>query len=215
MYRVIKRLLDILVSLVALIVLFPLILLLALMIRIESPGAPIFSQQRIGKGGAPFTIYKLRSMKRSAPRSVATEALSDASQHITRLGSMLRKTSLDELPQLVNILRGDMSLVGPRPLVPEEESVHAERHEKNVYIVRPGITGWAQVNGRDEVHSGMKADLDAYYVQNISFRLDAVIVFRTVRYVLTARGIQEGDDTAKGAATVTAGKDCDAQSDHH
>lgn len=193
MYTTIKRALDIVVSLLALLVLAVPLLILMLLIRIDSPGAPLFAQRRIGRGGKPFTIYKLRTMKKTAPKSVATGQLADATAHITRLGAFLRKTSLDELPQFFNILRGDMSVVGPRPLVPEEESVHAERLQKGVYAVRPGITGWAQINGRDLVHAGMKADLDAYYAEHISFALDARIFFRTVGYVLTARGIQEGD----------------------
>lgn len=192
MYRGIKRFLDIFVSLLALVVLCPLLLVLMLLIRLESPGSPIFSQARIGQGRKPFTIYKLRTMRITAPKSVATCDLSDAQAHITRLGAFLRRTSLDELLQFVNILRGDMSLVGPRPLVPEEESVHAERMRRGVYAVRPGVTGWAQVNGRDTVNAGKKAEMDQYYAQNLCLRLDCRIIVRTAGYVLTGAGIQEG-----------------------
>lgn len=192
MYRYIKRAMDIVISLLALIVLSPVLLILMLLIRLDSPGSPVFAQKRVGRDGKSFTIYKLRTMKKTAPQSVATSELADATSHITRLGAFLRVASLDELPQFVNILRGDMSLVGPRPLVPEETSVHEERMRLGVYKVCPGVTGWAQVNGRDTVNAGKKAELDAYYAENVSFRLDMHIIMRTISYVLTARGIQEG-----------------------
>lgn len=192
MYPGIKRFFDMIISLALLIVLVIPLLVLMVCVRIDSPGSPVFAQTRIGKKGKSFTIYKLRTMRKDAPRSVATSALSNAQSHITRLGAFLRKSSLDELPQLWNIFRGDMSLVGPRPLVPEEEDVHAERLEKNVYDVRPGITGWAQINGRDKVNAGMKADLDAYYVRHCSFLLDMRILLKTVACVLTSQGIKEG-----------------------
>lgn len=192
MYRYVKRLLDILISALALIILSPILLILMLLIRIDSPGSPVFSQTRIGKNAKPFTIYKLRTMKKTAPKSVATSELADATSHITRLGSFLRVASLDELPQFYNILRGDMSLVGPRPLVPEETGVHEQRLRLGAYTVCPGVTGWAQINGRDTLHAGKKAEMDAYYAQNVCFRLDMTILMKTVAYVLTARGIQEG-----------------------
>lgn len=215
MYKTVKRMLDFVVSLLALVVLAVPLLIIMLLIRIDSPGSPVFAQARVGRKGKLFTIYKLRTMKKTAPRSVATGQLSDASMHITRLGAFLRKTSLDELPQFANILRGDMSVVGPRPLVPEEEAVHAERMQKGVYAVRPGITGWAQINGRDLVNAGMKADLDAYYAQHISFALDARIFWRTVGYVLTARGIQEGEQESVPHEMEPEEGITDAQADDH
>lgn len=187
-----KRLIDLVLSLLALIVLAVPLLLLMLLVRVDSPGKPVFAQIRVGQHGRLFTIYKLRTMKTTAPKSVATGELQEAHAYITRLGAFLRKSSLDELLQFVNILKGDMSLVGPRPLVPEEKSVHEERFEKGVYRVRPGVTGWAQINGRDQVQPGMKADLDAYYAEHVSFGLDVRIVAKTVLYVVTGRGIQEG-----------------------
>lgn len=211
MYRIVKRGIDIVASAAALVVISPVLLVLCVMIPIDSPGAPIFAQKRIGREGKPFTVYKLRTMRKSAPRSVATEALSDAGAHITRLGAFLRRSSLDELPQLVNILKGDMSLVGPRPLVPEEEHVHRERMEKGVYKMKPGITGWAQVNGRDQVHSGMKANLDAYYAENVCFVLDMRIIFKTAHYVITGRGIQEGSKPPAAAGEELT----NAQTDDH
>lgn len=211
MYRVLKRGMDIVVSLLSMIILSPILLVLMLLIRLDSPGSPVFAQTRVGRFGKPFTIYKLRTMQKTAPKSVATSELTDAKAHITRLGGFLRKSSLDELLQLFNILLGDMSLVGPRPLVPEEESVHEERLALGVYEFRPGITGWAQVNGRDQVQSGMKASLDAYYAENICFSLDMKILFMTAVRVLTGRGIQEGAQPGAEARE----EDMDAQTDDH
>jgi Sugar transferases involved in lipopolysaccharide synthesis len=192
MYRIVKRGLDVIISVLALIVaLVPLLLLMAI-IRLDSKGSPIFRQERVGRYGQPFTIYKLRTMRQSAPHDVATSELQDAHMHITRIGRFLRKTSLDELPQLYNVLRGDMSLIGPRPLVASEGSIHEERMACGAYDVRPGVTGWAQVNGRDQVNAGKKAEMDGYYAQHINFFLDFKILFMSALYVLTARGIQEG-----------------------
>ena len=212
MYPSVKRGCDLLFAGIGLVLLLPVLLPLLLLIRLDSPGFPLFAQTRIGRGGKPFTVYKLRTMRRDAPRSVATMNLAQA--HITRLGAFLRKTSLDELPQLYNILRGDMSFIGPRPLIPEEEHVHAERMAKGVYVLRPGITGWAQINGRDQVCEGMKAELDAYYAQHLSLALDLRILIITIVCVLTARGIQEGSPTPTPQLPVN-GKEPDAQSDDH
>ena len=214
MYHIVKRAADILFSCVSLLILLPILLLLTLFIRLESPGPPLFAQARVGKGGKLFTVYKLRTMRRDAPASTATGQLAHAQAYITRLGAFLRKTSLDELPQLFNVLRGDMSLVGPRPLVPEETQVHEERMAKGVYALRPGITGWAQINGRDQVCEGMKAELDAYYAQHISFGLDLHILLKTVACVFTARGIQEGAPS-QDLRPSRNGKEPDVQTDDH
>lgn len=192
MYRVIKRGMDILFSALGLIALSPLFLLLILIVRLDSKGPAIFRQQRVGRGGRLFEIYKLRTMKTSAPHDVATAELADAAAHITRVGHILRKTSLDELPQLLNMLRGDMSLIGPRPLVPGEKGIHEARMARGAYDVRPGITGWAQVNGRDCVDAETKAELDAYYAKHVSLYLDFKIVIFSFFIVLTARGVREG-----------------------
>ncbi|MCL1963898.1 MAG: sugar transferase [Firmicutes bacterium] len=205
MYHIVKRGMDFLLSLVGLLVCSPLLLALMLLIRADSKGAPVFRQQRVGRYGTLFEIYKLRTMRESAPHDVATSALADAGAHITRLGRFLRKTSLDELPQLVNVLRGDMSLVGPRPLVPGEGTIHEERMACGAYDVRPGITGWAQVNGRDKVNAGKKAQMDGFYAQRVSFAMDMRIILKSAVYVLTGRGIQEGarapsDEAAAGDA---------------
>lgn len=192
MYRFLKRALDIALSLLGLLVLSPLLLLLLVLIRLDSPGKPIFRQQRVGRGGSLFWVYKLRTMNTSAPRDVATSELLNPRAHITRLGNILRKTSLDELPQLFNVLKGDMSLIGPRPLVPGEKQIHEERLKKGAYGVRPGITGWAQVNGRDIIDPETKAELDAYYAYHVSLWLDVKIIAYSVICVLTARGVREG-----------------------
>jgi len=192
MYKIVKRALDFLISLLALLCLSPILLLLMLLIRLDSPGKAVFSQFRVGRDEKYFRIYKLRSMYTSAPKSVATAELQNAESHITRIGAILRKTSLDELPQLFNVLKGDMSLIGPRPLVPEEGEIHQLRSERNVYRVRPGITGWAQVNGRDCVKPLDKATLDAYYADHLSLSLDIKILIYSVLCVLTARGVREG-----------------------
>lgn len=192
MYSFFKRLLDIVLSLTALIVLAPLLLVLALLVKLDSPGPALFKQKRVGRNEKLFDIYKFRSMYTSAPRDVATSELQNAESHITRVGRVLRKTSLDELPQLFNVLKGEMSLIGPRPLVPNEKDIHELRREKGAYRVRPGITGWAQVNGRDCVLPVDKALLDGYYADHISFGLDVKIIIFSVICVLTARGVREG-----------------------
>ena len=192
MYSFFKRLLDIVLSLTALIVLAPLLLVLALLVKLDSPGPALFKQKRVGRNEKLFDIYKFRSMYTSAPRDVATSELQNAESHITRVGRVLRKTSLDELPQLFNMLKGEMSLIGPRPLVHNEKDIHELRREKGAYRVRPGITGWAQVNGRDCVLPVDKARLDGYYADHMSFGLDVKIIIFSVICVLTARGVREG-----------------------
>lgn len=192
MYPFFKRLLDIVLSLAALAALLPVLIVLAVLIKLDSPGPALFKQERVGRGEKHFLIYKLRSMNMSAPRDVATSELQNADAHITRVGRILRKTSLDELPQLFNVLKGEMSLIGPRPLVPNEKDIHELRRQTGAYRVRPGITGWAQVNGRDCILPPDKARLDGYYADHISLALDAKIIVYSVICVLTARGVREG-----------------------
>lgn len=192
MYVSVKRVLDLLFAIISLFILSPLLLILLVLIRVDSKGGPIFRQERIGRYGNTFWIYKLRTMKTTTPRDVATKDLLDPDSHITRVGHFLRKTSVDELPQLINILRGDMSLIGPRPLVPGEGEIHEARLRLGAYNVRPGITGWAQVNGRDCVDMETKAELDAFYANNVSMRLDIKIIVFSIFCVLTARGVREG-----------------------
>lgn len=188
-----KRLLDIALSILALVFLSPVLLLVAVIILITD-GRPIFfNQPRIGRGGKEFTCYKFRSMSRCAPAEVATCELKNADQYITPFGKLIRRTSIDELPQLLNVLKGDMSLVGPRPLIKAEADIHQRRTQAGVYAVRPGITGWAQVNGRDGVSREAKVEYDTYYVKHQSLRLDLQILVRTVTNVLQKKDIHEGE----------------------
>jgi lipopolysaccharide/colanic/teichoic acid biosynthesis glycosyltransferase len=187
-----KRIVDVLVALAALLVLAPLLLALALAVRLSLGTPVLFRQARPGRGGRPFVILKFRTMREA--RDAAGVPLPDA-ERLTALGRFLRATSLDELPELVNVLRGDMSLVGPRPLLTEYLPLYspeqARRHE-----VRPGVTGWAQVNGRNAISWEEKFDLDVWYVDNRSFLLDLRILVLTVARVLGRAGVnQEGQAT--------------------
>ena len=191
-YTVLKRVFDICVSAAALTLLLPLFALVAIMIKMDSEGSVIFSQNRVGKNGNLFKVYKFRTMKVNAPHEMATADLSDPYAHITRVGRVLRKTSIDELPQLFNVLRGDMSLVGPRPLIMSESDVHKLRMREGVYDVRPGVTGWAQVNGRDCVPAEEKVYFDKEYVVKRSVVFDMIIFAKTVSVVIGGQGYVEG-----------------------
>lgn len=193
MYTVfIKRLLDILLSGAAIIVLSPLLLLLALLIKLDSRGPIFFTQKRVGKGKTYFQILKFRSMYTDTPRDMPTHMLGNAQSHITRLGKYLRLTSLDELPQLFNIFIGQMSIVGPRPALWNQYDLLAERDKYGANDLVPGLTGYAQINGRDEIPIEEKARLDGWYVQNIGFFTDCKIILGTVSTVFTHKGIVEG-----------------------
>ena len=188
-----KRVLDFLISLFALIILSPLFLIVSVGVLI-SDGSPVFfRQKRVGKSNELFEIYKFRTMKRGT-ENVASNDLSDADVKITRFGKILRATSIDELPQLLNILNGSMSLIGPRPLIPEETRIRELREKYNVYSVRPGITGWAQVNGRDNVSAEKKALLDKEYVEKQSLMFDIKIFFMTIHQVLCRKDVNEGNN---------------------
>ena len=188
-----KRVLDFLISLFVLIILSPLFLIVSVGVLI-SDGSPVFfRQKRVGKNNELFEIYKFRTMKRGT-ENVASNDLSDADVKITRFGKILRATSIDELPQLLNILNGSMSLIGPRPLIPEETRIRDLREKYNVYSVRPGITGWAQVNGRDNVSAEKKALLDKEYVEKQSLMLDIKIFFMTIHQVLRRKDVNEGNN---------------------
>ena len=171
-----KRILDILVSLAVLALLWPVIVLLAMLIRLESPGNPFFGQVRLGRGERPFTIWKLRTMRVGTPHKGTHEIGTDA---YTKIGSFLRRTKLDELPQAVNILAGDMSLVGPRPCLPNQESVIAERRRRGVFAIRPGITGLTQIRGIDMSRPAELADSDRDYLGRQSVALDLRICVKT------------------------------------
>ena len=192
MYPVVKRILDFVCSLLGVILLSPLLLVLALLVKCGSPGPVLFRQKRVGKNKTYFEILKFRSMRADTPKDVPTHLLQNAESAITPVGRFLRKTSLDELPQLFNILAGQMSIVGPRPALWNQDDLIAERDRYGVNALTPGLTGWAQVNGRDELPIPVKAELDGYYAAHISFWLDVKIFFRTISNVLFGRGIVEG-----------------------
>ncbi len=195
-YSVFKRSLDIFFSFLAIMVLSPLLLILSLLVKCTSKGPVLFKQQRVGKNKRTFEMWKFRSMRTEAPKDVATRDLENPDVYITKFGSFIRKTSLDELPQLFNILAGKMSFVGPRPTIPNEIEIMQEREKHNVYVVRPGLTGLAQVHGRDELSDETKGKLDGLYVQNLSFKLDVKIFFKTILYVLKRDGVVEGKHAA-------------------
>ncbi len=188
-----KRIFDFTVSLLLIIALIPVFLIIALVVLIDSGYPVIFKQYRVGKDNKLFYIYKFRTMKVNT-RNTATEDLKEANSVITKSGRILRKTSLDELPQLFNVLTGKMSFVGPRPLIPEEKEIRQIRKELGVYSVRPGITGLAQVNGRDMLSAKEKALFDKEYVEKQSFLFDIKIMFKTVLVVLKRENISEGGE---------------------
>ena len=188
-YRKGKRVMDVSLALVLLVVLSPVFFAVMFAINLEEQGTIFFRQQRAGQNGQLFTIYKFRTMLPGAP-NVGTNELTDSQHYITRIGRFLRQTSLDELPQLLNVLKGDMSFVGPRPVIPSETTLLALRHAYGADRVRPGITGLAQIRGRDEVPIGLKALYDADYAFHCSLRLDLFILLSSVRTVLRREGVR-------------------------
>ncbi|MDP4180637.1 MAG: sugar transferase [Bacillota bacterium] len=187
-----KRSFDLFFSMILIILLSLLILAITLVIRLSSKGPVIFKQRRIGKDKREFNIYKFRSMYIDTPKDVPTHLLDKPDAFITPVGKILRKTSLDELPQLFNILKGEMSFVGPRPALYNQYDLIELREKEGVNKIRPGITGWAQINGRDELPIPVKVEYDKYYVKNYSFLLDIKIIFKTFFSVLFAKGVVEG-----------------------
>lgn len=193
MYKLcIKRLLDIILSLAALIVLSVPMMIFALMIKREDKGSAFFAQKRVGIHKTHFSMYKFRSMKLSTPHDVPTHLLENPEQYLLKCGKWMRKYSIDELPQIINILKGDMSIVGPRPALWNQYDLIAERDKYGANDVRPGLTGWAQINGRDELEIPEKAKLDGEYVQRESFLFDAICIFRTVFSAARHEGVVEG-----------------------
>ena len=186
-----KRLFDIAISAVALLLLLPLFIVICLILLFTPDSKVFFSHERRGRKGRPFKIYKFQTMRNSTP-NCATCELENPEQYITGPGRFLRKTSLDELPQLWNILKGDMSFVGPRPLISSEMRAHRLRLEYGVYRFRPGLTGWAQINGRDDISLMKKMKLDKEYCDNWSIKFDLEIMFRSVKTVATGEGFREG-----------------------
>lgn len=192
MYRPIKRTLDFALSLAALAVLSPLLLAIAAAVKLSSPGPVLFTQQRVGRGKRLFRIYKFRTMRTDAPKDQPTHLLKDPAAFITPVGRFLRATSLDELPQLFNILKGEMAVVGPRPALWNQYDLIAARDAVGANDVRPGLTGWAQINGRDELPIPVKAKLDGEYVRRMGFLFDARCVLGTVVKVARREGVVEG-----------------------
>ena len=193
-YLTVKRLLDFVLSLIGIVVLIPVFIIIGILIKVDSRGPVIFKQKRYGKNKQPFYIYKFRTMASDAPQNVATKDLNDSKKYITKIGAFLRRTSLDELPQLFNILLGQMTIVGPRPVVLKEENLIIARDLYGANDIKPGITGWAQINGRDLLSIEEKAKLDGYYVENMGFKMDIKCFFKTIQYVLKCEGILEGGD---------------------
>lgn len=188
----IKRVIDFILSLVGLILLSPVFIILCLWIKLDSKGPILFKQKRFGKNKTFFYIYKFRTMRIDTPSDMPTHMLSDPDQYITRTGKFLRKTSLDELPQIINILKGEMAIIGPRPALWNQDDLIAERDRYHANDIKPGLTGWAQINGRDELEIEVKAKLDGDYVKHMSFLFDMKCFFGTITSVLKHDGVVEG-----------------------
>lgn len=193
-YRVIKAGMDFVIALLAVIVLSPIFLIVAIAIKIDSKGPVFFVQKRVGKNGKLFNCIKFRSMSVEARHDVASYEYADVQSYVTKVGKFIRKCSIDELPQFFNMLAGQMSLIGYRPSQPNEDELNEARESYSVHQVRPGISGWAQVNGRDVLAANpkKKATFDAYYVRHFSFWLDVKIFFMTIVAVFKKEGIVEG-----------------------
>ena len=187
-----KRVIDLTLSFIGIIVLIPVWIVLGLAIFVTDPGPIFFKQKRVGKKKKLFKILKFRTMKKSTPHDVPTHLLENPEQYITKVGKFLRKTSLDELPQIFNIFAGQMSIIGPRPALWNQDDLVAERDKYGANDVKPGLTGWAQINGRDELEIPVKAKLDGEYVEKLSFGFDLKCFFGTIKSVLRHDGVVEG-----------------------
>lgn len=196
-YPSIKRIIDFILSLIGIIILLPIFLILAIIIKIDSKGPIFFKQKRVGKDKEYFYILKFRTMRINTPKDMPTHMLENPDIFITKVGKFLRKTSLDELPQIINILKGEMSIIGPRPALWNQYDLIAERDKYGANDIVPGLTGWAQVNGRDELPIDVKAKYDGEYVENMGLIFDIKIFFKTILSVLKSDGIKEGANKAK------------------
>lgn len=192
MYKYLKRVIDVILSLAGLIVLSPLLLIIAIAIKADSKGPVLFKQKRVAKDKKYFMILKFRTMYADVPKDVPTHLLADPESKITKIGRFLRKSSLDELPQIWNILVGEMSIIGPRPALWNQYDLIEERDKYGANSVRPGLTGLAQVMGRDELPIEIKAAYDGEYAENITFIGDVKIFFKTITNVISAKGVKEG-----------------------
>lgn len=191
-YLKVKRLIDIILSTIGLIVLSPIFLILIIAIKIDSPGPILFKQKRVGIHKRHFNILKFRTMQIDTPKDTPTHLLENPDQWITKVGKFLRKTSLDELPQIINIFKGEMSIIGPRPALWNQYDLIAERDKYGANDVPAGLTGWAQINGRDELEIEVKSKLDGEYAKNISFMMDVKCFFGTILSILRSDGVVEG-----------------------
>lgn len=204
-YPIAKRIIDFLLALFLLFILAPFFIGIAVLIKLTSEGPVFFKQRRIGKNKKEFYILKFRTMRLDTPKDTPTHLLHNPETYITKVGSFLRKTSLDELPQLINILKGEMSFVGPRPALWNQYDLIAERDKYGANDVYPGLTGWAQINGRDELPIPIKAKLDGEYVEKMSVLFDIKIFFLTIIKVLKEEGIKEGAATVSDQAPKQRG----------
>ena len=191
-YFAIKRILDVILSIIVLIILCPFLIIFSIIIKVESEGPILFKQKRVGKNKKIFTIYKFRTMRTDTPKDMPTHMLKNAESYITKFGNIMRKTSIDELPQLFNIVKGDMSIIGPRPALWNQDDLIKERDKYHANDIRPGLTGWAQVNGRDELEIPVKAKYDGEYIEKVSLWFDIKIFFKTIINVFKHEGIVEG-----------------------
>ena len=200
--KFIKRMLDIIVSFFGILILSPILLILVIAVKVDSPGPVFFTQKRVGLHKSHFQILKFRTMRNDTPRDVPTHMLENPRQWITPVGKFLRRTSMDELPQIFNIFVGQMSIVGPRPALWNQYDLIQERDRYGANDVLPGLTGWAQINGRDELEIPVKAKLDGEYVQRLSFGFDLRCIFGSVSAVINKKGLVEG-----GTGTMEKEKD--------
>lgn len=191
-YFFFKRLIDIILSLIGLIILIPFFIIFAIIIKCESKGPVFFKQKRFGKNKKFFMIYKFRTMRNDTPKDTPTHMLQGAENYITRFGGLMRKTSIDELPQIMNIIKGDMSIIGPRPALWNQDDLVEEREKYGANNVRPGLTGLAQISGRDELAIPIKAKFDGEYVEKMSLWFDLKIFFKTILKVFKHDGVVEG-----------------------
>ncbi|AYW49634.1 sugar transferase [Tetragenococcus halophilus] len=198
--KYIKRGLGFFLSLIGIIILSPILLIICLAIKIDSKGPIIFKQKRVGKNKKYFNIYKFRTMKSETPKEMPTHLLNNPDAFITKVGKFLRKTSLDELPQLFNILKGDMAVIGPRPALWNQYDLIAERDKYGVNEAQPGLTGLAQISGRDELEIPVKAQIDGKYTNNISFVMDLKCFVGTVLSIVKSDGVVEGGTGTKKKA---------------
>ena len=203
----IKRLMDIVLSLAGLILLSPLFLLLIVLIKLDSKGPVLFKQKRVGLHKSHFYILKFRTMRIDTPKDTPTHLLENPDQWITKMGKFLRKTSLDELPQIINILKGEMSIIGPRPALWNQYDLIEERDKYGANDVLPGLTGWAQINGRDELPTKVKAQLDGEYVERIGLVMDVKCFFGTIVSVLKSDGVVEGGTGVTARKEVASTKE--------